>query len=421
MRSTDLHPDGALRAAAGAPTGAHADDDPARLPSPVPGDGRRTLRPGLARLGGLVQPARSAQPATGALPRGRVGAPGSGGADGGAVRPASGGERDRGPGWATHVEPAFDIAVAPGGYAWWYLDALSDDGEHGLTIIAFIGSVFSPYYAWARRHTANGLADPLNHCALNVALYGRRGGRWAMTERGRGQLQRDARTLQIGPSALQWVGDRLHIEIDERAVPWPSRIRGTVTLHAPRRFSHPVALAPQHRWCAIAPAARVEVDLGALQWAGPAYLDSNQGDAPLERAFKRWDWSRARLSDGRSLVFYDVDRLGAAPMQLGLCFDPVGSVHPIAPPPHAALPSTLWRVARSARADANTPVQLMQTLTDAPFYARSLLNAQWLGERITVMHESLSLARFNSAWVQALLPFRMPRSMLPRSRSREAR
>ncbi len=35
-----------------------------------------------------------------------------------------------------------------GGYAWWYVDALSDDGRHGLTLIAFIGSVFSPYYAW---------------------------------------------------------------------------------------------------------------------------------------------------------------------------------------------------------------------------------------------------------------------------------
>ena len=43
----------------------------------------------------------------------------------------------------------FDAPVPHGGYAWWYVDALSDDGRHGITIIAFIGSVFSPYYAWA--------------------------------------------------------------------------------------------------------------------------------------------------------------------------------------------------------------------------------------------------------------------------------
>ena len=72
------------------------------------------------------------------------------------------------------------------GYAWWYVDALSDDGRHGLTLIAFIGSVFSPYYALARRR---GRGDPQHHCALNVALYGAGGRGWAMTERGRGSLQ----------------------------------------------------------------------------------------------------------------------------------------------------------------------------------------------------------------------------------------
>jgi carotenoid 1,2-hydratase len=57
---------------------------------------------------------------------------------------------------------------------------MSDDGRHGLTIIALIGSVFSPYYAWARRR---GPTDPEHFCALNVALYGVDKG-WAMTERG---------------------------------------------------------------------------------------------------------------------------------------------------------------------------------------------------------------------------------------------
>jgi carotenoid 1,2-hydratase len=51
---------------------------------------------------------------------------------------------------------------------------LSDDGRHGLTLIAFVGSVFSPYYAWARRR---GEAPALNHCSINVALYGPLG-RW---------------------------------------------------------------------------------------------------------------------------------------------------------------------------------------------------------------------------------------------------
>jgi len=36
-----------------------------------------------------------------------------------------------------------------GRHVWWYVDAISDDGQHALSVIAFVGSVFSPYYAWA--------------------------------------------------------------------------------------------------------------------------------------------------------------------------------------------------------------------------------------------------------------------------------
>ena len=78
---------------------------------------------------------------------------------------------------------------------------MSDDERHALTLIAFVGSVFSPYYARARRR---GPADPEHHVALNVALYGATR-RWTMTERGRASLQRTATSLRIGPSAMRAV------------------------------------------------------------------------------------------------------------------------------------------------------------------------------------------------------------------------
>ncbi len=287
---------------------------------------------------------------------------------------------------------------------------MSDDGTQGVTVIAFIGSVFSPYYAAARRRSGHAGADPLNHCAINVALYNRNGSRWSMTERGRNQVQRDALTLQIGTSACRWVGDSLQIDLDEITVPWPSRLRGQVRVHAPQRFAHAVELAPGHVWQSIAPAARVEVELGAAAtWSGPGYFDSNRGSVPLEHAFRRWDWSRAHFANGDSAVLYDVDLLDGEPLRFGLRFGAQGGVGAFVPPPKAALPTTLWRVPRLAESDAGSAPRLLRTLTDAPFYARSLIETQWLGERVTAFHESLSLARFDTAWVQAMLPFRMPR------------
>jgi carotenoid 1,2-hydratase len=52
---------------------------------------------------------------------------------------------------------------------------------------------------------------------------------------------------------------------------------------------------------------------------------------------------------------------------------------------------------------------VVQTLEDAPFYARSVVASQLQGESVNAVHESLSLDRFRSGWVQVLLPFRMPR------------
>ena len=119
---------------------------------------------------------------------------------------------------------------------------------------------------------------------------------------------------------------------------------------------------------------------------------------------------RARsFACGDSIVLYDVECIDAAPLQLGLRFGANGQVDTIEPLAAATLARTRWGIARGARADAGTVPRALRTLTDAPFYARSLLEAQWLGERVDVMHESLSLSRFDTRWVQAMLPFRMPR------------
>ncbi len=270
--------------------------------------------------------------------------------------------------------------------------------------------MFSPYYALARRR---GAGDPEHHCALNVALYGAGGKRWAMTERGRGALQRDATTLTIGPSALAWDGTALTIRIDEVTVPFPSRLRGVVrlipTAVTDREFT--LDAAGRHRWWPIAPCARVEAELErpALSWSGAGYLDSNAGDEPLERGFTTWDWSRASLRNGTA-VLYDARRRSGEALSLALRCDPSGTVEEFTPPPVASLPTTFWRVARGTRVDAGQTATVRETLEDAPFYARSLLDTHLLGERVAAVHESLSCDRFDSRVVQAMLPFRMPRA-----------
>ncbi len=271
-----------------------------------------------------------------------------------------------------------------------------------------MGSVFSPYYAWAQR---SGPADPENHCALNVALYSRPARRWAMTERGARHCNRAATRFDIGPSQLHWDGQSLRISIDEVALPLPRRIRGTVTVHPGQLFNYSTPLHPggRHRWGPLAPSARVEVNLAepGQRWSGAAYLDSNEGDEPISRAFTEWDWSRSQLPDGSTAVMYELEPGQPDERLLALCFRPDGRVEPFQAPPRQALPRTLWGLKRRMRSDG--PVQVAQQLEDTPFYQRAVLHSGLLGCQVESFHESLSVPRLVSPVVQAMLPWRMPR------------
>ncbi|MCU0887041.1 MAG: carotenoid 1,2-hydratase [Rubritepida sp.] len=303
----------------------------------------------------------------------------------------------------------FDRPVPERGYAWWYVDALSDDGTQGITLIAFIGTVFSPWYALARR---GGGGDPHNHCCLNVALYGKPR-RWAMTDRRRGALAQGTDFLQIGPSRLDWDGEALTIHINEVTAPIPSRLTGVVRVRpraiGTRRFqldSH-----GRHHWHPIAARSRVEVELTspALRWSGPAYFDWNAGSAPLEQDFREWDWCRAPMRD-HTAILYHAERRDGSTQSLALRVTDDGVVHDMAVPPVARLPRTLWRIRRPTRSE-DGHARVVKTLEDTPFYSRSVIETTLLGERATAVHESLDLDRFAHPSMYAMLPFKVPRTL----------
>ncbi|MFO1302678.1 MAG: carotenoid 1,2-hydratase [Burkholderiales bacterium] len=265
--------------------------------------------------------------------------------------------------------------------------------------------MFSPYYARSR---ARGRGDPREHCAINVGLYGTPR-RWTMTERGAGDLRREPVSLAVGGSSMAWHGDSLVIDIDERGAPLPHAVRGTIVVQAMPYDVPALALdrAGRHRWHPVAPCARVTVELDRphLRWEGPGYHDANAGDEPLEDGFASWHWSRARVGD-ETLISYDVQERTGEARSIALRCTPGHVPHEIELPPAVTLPRSGWGIARSARGEQ---ARVVQTLLDAPFYARSLVEARVGAQTAVAMHESLDLDRFRTPWVRMMLPFRMPR------------
>lgn len=310
-------------------------------------------------------------------------------------------------------EPGINFAqpVADNGYLWWYVDAVSGDGQQAMTLIVFVGSVFSPYYASARR---KGLVPAESFCAFNTILYGPgQRKRWSMTERSSKHLSRDPDSYTLGPSSLRWDGKTLIADIDEMCVPFPKRMRGQILVKPAKLTQHSLLLDPhgRHRWHPIAPIADVEVDFPAMgvSWSGEGYLDSNEGNEPLSDGFTGWDWTRARLPGGDCVVRYEARGHDQQPHRLALRFDNDGNIHNEQPRPSVTADRTqIWRVPRRMPGAEQT-LHLARTLEDTPFYARSLVKGEANGETFSGVHESLSMQRFDQSWVQTLLPFRMPR------------
>ena len=265
--------------------------------------------------------------------------------------------------------------------------------------------MFSPWYRWSGRR------DPQNHCCINVVTYGPKG-RFTMTDRGRPALRQDHDALTVGPSQMRWEGDRLVIEVNEMAAPpHVGPVRGRIVLHPAAMFGTPFVLddAGRHHWQPFAPIARIEVDLSpGHRWSGHGYFDANFGTAALEADFAYWTWGRFPTPAGAT-CFYDATLRDGREQGMALSFTRDGRMMPVAPPPKARLPRSLWAVRRETRADPGyRPAQALAML-DAPFYTRAAVRTRIDGVESVGVHEALDLTRFAGPWLMPMLAMRVPR------------
>ena len=320
------------------------------------------------------------QPAAGPLSGGRQHASGSGRADGGPVGADRGGDGARGP-RLRRAGRAGRLRLVVRRRAERRRPPRADaDRLHRQRLFALLRLGAPPRPAAAGPTRAH-------YCALNVALYGA-GGQALGDDRARPRERcaASAHALEIGPSALAWDGRALTVRIDEITAPLPSRIRGTVRL-APGRRDRATSFALDdealHRWSPIAP---VRASRGRARSARAAV-----GRRRLPRLERGRRAARARLHAagtgrarrlcrrryGRALRRQPAPRAATSRSRSGST--PRGGVERFEPPPRCrAAAERLAGGARHARPTPAARARVVQTLEDAPFYARSLVAARAL-------------------------------------------
>ena len=321
--------------------------------------------------------------------------------NGNALRPA-GGRGD-------NKAPNFNIDVPSNGYAWWYIDGIDPVSGKAISIIAFIGSVFSPWYKWSGRKV------PQNNVCINVATYGP-GGRFTMTDRGSSALQQSKYSLTVGPSSMIWdeVEKSLVISINEvSSLPFVSRVKGTIIVK-PKSVTDvelPLTSSGTHIWRPFAPTAEIEVDLNmsGWKWSGHGYFDANFGTRALEQDFNYWTWGRFPISGGTK-CFYDLELKDGKTESYAFDFDADGQGSSIVdPPPIKKFNRSLWSIKRSTRCDKSYEPRQIKNMLDAPFYSRAAVETTLDGQKTTGVFEALDLHRFRNPVILAMLAVRVPR------------
>ena len=105
---------------------------------------------------------------------------------------------------------------------WWYTDGTSENGTRIFT--HYFCVVFFPYYSLAAKTKDLEGADPENFCSFNLALYNQDKKIWTMTEFSKKHINRKNDCFEVANSKIEWKNNRIEIEIDEIATPFPKRL-----------------------------------------------------------------------------------------------------------------------------------------------------------------------------------------------------
>ena len=232
-----------------------------------------------------------------------------------------------------------DLLRAPGGFAWWYVDVVTPEGD-GVVLIWSYGLPFLPGYADGARR---GRAElPGDRPSVNVVVY-RRGAPvfYLLQEHppepvGSGDLGWEQR---IGGSRFtrRVEGGRFTLEasLDCEVPGSRERLVGTVRVEGVARLPADAddggeAAGPgdAHVWTPLSGPARAMVALEqggrtVAQLSGRAYHDRNTGRVPLHAlGIARWAWGRVPLAD-RERIYYLLwpetpPASSAAPLAMGV-------------------------------------------------------------------------------------------------------
>jgi carotenoid 1,2-hydratase len=335
------------------------------------------------------------------------------------------------------------VLHSPGGFTWFYVDLVDDQGQ-GATVIWSWGLPFLPGYVRAARAGRPEL--PINRPSVNVVVYG--GGRerfYLLSELPAQDCEwsADGRSWRLGDCLFEWtdtvngpgsVPTRMLQARLDLALPTGGRVTGELQVSGKLRRDCPDGAASAdpagtHRWTPMVAATRGCLELrtpgGELRVEGRAYHDRNSAARPLNAlGIERWWWGRLALP-GRDVIFYRLipSRSGARPRDLVVEVAADGSCRAREDAEIAVgrLRRSTWGLRWPASATFLDPdgvpvhVDVSALLDNGPFYQRYLLRGRCGADEAYGVGENVVPDRVDTDLLRPLVRMRVHRSDGPNS------
>lgn len=305
-------------------------------------------------------------------------------------------------------------ARTPGGFAWWYADAINAAGD-GFVCIWSYGLPFLPGLASSER--AGAPTVPLHRPSVNLVTY----------ERGHptSYTLQELAPHHDAPSGTQWQFGECHFHLSRDSTratlegrlhlptPGGEPLRGTFRITgvaaAPQGAAHDV---PVHLWTPLmgAATATATFDVGERPLLrlhnASGYHDRNGGTTPIHRlGLQRWLWGRHTLGEDQVVWYlsYPADD-GAEPLLWLHRTGPDGrstlraARATLQAPTRTWLGLRWWRQITLNDGDAPIVVNLDPPCDSGPFYLRMQATAEQGPHRARGWAELCEPDRIDAAW-----------------------
>lgn len=282
-----------------------------------------------------------------------------------------------------------DVLEAPGGFAWWYVDAVNNHGD-GIVLIWSFGLPFLPGYLNANRN--NQIQTATQRPSLNIAIYSAgRPSFYLLQEYAQEEASMDQKgNFKFGDTYIRRVSNREIIF--DISCPIPSYnylIEGTLKLSG-----SPVNLPPNrsvdhslnHRWTPVFGPSKIKGRLSA----GPkytytvdtlAYHDRNEGALRLDQlGIAHWSWGRL-VTPQQTTIWYICFPHRGEPQAWGINILPDGACHiqddlnvTLTQPYTGIFGLKTWGQVslQTSKRSSWLTTKTLKKLDEGPFYARTL-------------------------------------------------